>query len=861
MPTSSRVDLTNCDREPIHIPGSIQAHGCLIATDAEMVRIQRHSSNTSTFLDLPIDELNGQTLDAVFSREVVHQLRNALSRAMGSRRPALLLDFDVMGSGGVFDISLHAHKGSCIIEFERTERQQSANPLDIARAGISRIDPLSTLAELGDRSVRILRALLGYDRVMIYRFAEDGSGSVVHEARRSDLERFLGQHFPAGDIPQQARRLYLENTIRIIGDVAGKTVPLVPVLNASGEALDLSLAHLRSVSPIHIEYLRNMGVAASMSISIIVGGELWGLIACHHYAPRRLSMAERIGAELFGDVLSLKVETLLRRQAHEDASLSRRMLDSLLSDIATHDNIWKLLDERISDFGRLMRADGIGLFVNGIWSMQGHTPPRAKVPALAKFVGSAADGRVWATHELSSAHPEAAGYAAEASGVLAIPLSQMPRDFLFYFRREQVRTIDWAGDPNKTYNVGEHGDRLTPRRSFAVWKETVERQSVPWTPADRATGEAIRIQLLEIILRQNELLANERRRAEVRQKMLHEELNHRVKNILALIKSIVSLPIESGRSITDYVSALKGRILALSFAHDQIIRNDGGGSLQDLVNAELSPYRGTGPTMDTSGPGVTLDARALSVLALVLHEMSTNSAKYGALSNATGRLQLSWRRTAEDDCEIVWEESGGPQVTKPSRRGFGSVLLQRSIPFDLGGISDVDYRPSGFWARLVIPAKFVKFTDPVDIKSTVPIASASNETSVLAGKCVLLVEDQLVIALEGEQMLVDLGARDVVTASSASDALRSITSAAPDFAVLDINLVSSTSIPVAEELLRQGIPFIFATGYGDTMMIPPSLIDTPVVRKPYTNQTLHEAISSTRQDDDSHDMSKVEAGN
>jgi light-regulated signal transduction histidine kinase (bacteriophytochrome) len=848
MQSNSSVDLTNCDREPIHVPGSIQAHGCLIATDAAMMRIHRHSANTSEFLGLATGDINGKLLEDILPRDVAHEFRNALSRASGANRPAVLLDQDVTGNGRLYDVALHIHHGSCIMEFEGGGRRESTSPMDIARAGISRIDPATTVAQLGERTARLLRALLGYDRVMIYRFAEDGSGSVLHEAKRGDLESFLGQHFPASDIPQQARRLYVENTLRVIGDVAGQNVQLVPVLNEAVEPLDLSRAHLRSVSPIHIEYLRNMGVAASMSISIIVGRQLWGLIACHHYAPRRLTMAERIGAELFGDVYSLKVETLLRRQAHEDASTMRRMLDELLSDIAAHDNIAALLEDRIQDFGRLIPSDGIGLFVNGIWTAHGHVPSKASISTLAKFIGEVAEGRVWATNELSRAFPEAAEYVGEASGVLAIPLSQIPRDFLFYFRREQIQTINWAGDPNKTYGTGALGARLTPRRSFAVWKETVERQSTPWSTVDRGTADAIRIQLLEVILRQNEMLASERRKAEVRQKMLHEELNHRVKNILAVIKSIVSQPIEDDRSIVDYVSNLKGRILALSFAHDQIIRYDGGGPLRDLVDAELSPYRDTGSTIRVSGRPVQLGARALSVLALVLHEMSTNAAKYGALSQASGHLKVSWQETDKGDCEIIWEETGGPPVNKPERRGFGSILLERSIPFDLGGTSDVEYRAAGLWARLVIPAEFVKFTSE---PTKEPAArSTATDISAIMAKRVLLVEDQLVIALEAEQMLAELGAGEISTAGSATEALHILASAAIDVAVLDINLGSSSSIPVAEELKRRAIPFVFATGYGDTMMIPPSMARTRVVRKPYTASTLNETIAQALRDMD-----------
>ncbi len=846
MTSSEEVDLTNCDREPIHMPGSVQAHGCLLVLDADMRRVLRHSRNAASFLGLPLEDCNGKTLDDLFGREGAHDLRNARARASGPSRPGITSGLALGKAAHRFDVSVHGHEGHSLIEFEIADDADGSGPLEIARLAISRIQTIDKLDLLIERTPRLILALLGYDRVMLYRFAEDGSGQVVSEARRSlDILSFMGQHFPASDIPKQARQLYLQNMIRVIGDASGKTVPIEPVLDHSGQPLDLSFAHLRSVSPIHTEYLRNMGVAASMSISVVVEGELWGLIACHHHGPRHLGMPRRIAAEMFGDVFSLKLEALKQRAALDSAMHARTMLETLLLDLASHQDVTAFLRSRLKDLGSLLPSDGVGLFMNGIWSSEGAAPPKRSVARLAKFVASVAEGGIWASHALSSVFPEAAEFAGEASGVLAIPLSQIPRDFLFFFRREQIRTLEWAGNPDKQYAVGRRGDRLTPRASFAIWTQTVEQQSLPWTPSDRSTAESIRIQLLEIIMRHSELLTSERRKAEIRQKVLHEELNHRVKNILALIKSLVSQPVDTERSIVDYVDALKGRIMALAFAHDQIIRQNGGGALADLISAELSPYRDSGPDIYTAGPGISLDGRALSVLALVLHEMVTNAAKYGALSRAGGRLDLVWEINADGDCELTWTESGGPTVRAPDRQGFGSMLLQRSIPFDLGGISEIDYPPTGVVARFVIPAKFVhqaaRSADVAHRASSVHVGNVS----VLKDRTVLLVEDQLVIALDVENMLMDFGARTVHTFATPAEALGALAHLTPDVAVLDIDLGSSTSIPVAEELQARGIPFVFATGYGDSAMIPPSLADAYVLRKPYSTDNLRDGLTQT----------------
>jgi light-regulated signal transduction histidine kinase (bacteriophytochrome)/CheY-like chemotaxis protein len=400
-----------------------------------------------------------------------------------------------------------------------------------------------------------------------------------------------------------------------------------------------------------------------------------------------------------------------------------------------------------------------------------------------------------------------------------------------------------GGNPNKTYQTGPLGDRLTPRKSFAIWKETVQRQSQPWTVSDREIAEAARTALLEVIMRQTELLATERRKAEVRQKILNEELNHRVKNILALIKSVVSQPVGT-RTIEEYVGALRGRIMALAVAHDQVVRDDGGGSLRGLLEAELTPYSGGAAQIALDGPNIGVDARAYSVMALVFHELSTNAAKYGALSARGGKLSVGWSMTADGACEIWWRESGGPSVSAPGRKGFGTVLVDRSVPFDLGGESELRFEPSGVDARFVIPARFVTTLAPSSILvKGREDGEITQDTEPLSGLDVLVVEDQLVIAMDLENVLSDHGARAIYTAASAAEALRIIAAKNVDVAVLDVNLGVGTSMEVADELVRRSVPFIFATGYGDTAMIPGALRSIPVVRKPHEAQSLVAAVA------------------
>jgi len=826
MAEQQTVDLSNCDREPIHIPGSIQPHGCLLACDIRFERVLRHSHNAAAFLKLGDQPLIGAQMAELFDPSVLHDLRNAAATATEPTRAVVLPEIRIGAAN--YDVSIHTHRANTIIEFEHAS--SIGSPLDTARTLITATARITDLESLYLRTPRLLRGLLGYDRVMIYKFMHDGAGQVIGEAKRSDLEGFRGTYFPASDIPQQARKLYLLNRIRVISDANCERMPIEPVIDDLGEPLDLSYAHLRSVSPIHCEYLRNMGVGASMSISIVVDGQLWGLIACHHYGPRVLSLPQRVAAEMFGEFFSLQLEALTRKTRLDSAARARRALDQVLRDASNVSNIAEFLQGKLKDLKQLVPCDGVGLWFGGVWTHIGDVPPAKTAPTLMRFLGVTSQGKVWATSELAAHLPAAQEYTADVSGLMAVPLSQTPKDYLIFFRKEVIHTVDWAGDPNKVYEIGPLGDRLTPRKSFAIWKQTVERQSQPWTADDLEMAEATRTALLEVIVRHSEILETQRQTADLRQKVLNEELNHRVKNILALIKSIVSQPVDEGRDLSDYVESLRGRIMALALAHDQVVRADGGGALRELLTSELRPY-GEIAAIKLDGPDIGLESRAYSVLALVLHELATNAAKYGALSDKGGALNVKWRITDNGAAELTWRESGGPPVKTPSRRGFGSVLLTRSIPFDLGGESDVTYPPEGVHARFLIPGRFI--SELVLPAVATEVDGTSRDAPSLEGLKVLLLEDQLVIALDAEAMLQMCGVGNVDTAATAAEALRVLVATEPDVAMLDVNLGSGNSFPVAEELERRKIPFIFATGYGDHVIIPRSLKHIPVVRKPY----------------------------
>jgi two-component sensor histidine kinase/CheY-like chemotaxis protein len=303
--------------------------------------------------------------------------------------------------------------------------------------------------------------------------------------------------------------------------------------------------------------------------------------------------------------------------------------------------------------------------------------------------------------------------------------------------------------------------------------------------------------------------------------------------------------IEADVSLKDYIGSLKGRIQALAFAHDQVVRGGDGGVLSDLLEAELKPYSEGTRKLNLKGPRVWLDSRAFSVMALVFHEMSTNAAKYGSLSVPNGQLDIEWSKLANGDCELFWTESAGPPVNPPSRSGFGSVLITRSVPYELEGASKVEYRKEGVTARFLVPSKHIHGDDePMEIEEpeAIPEPPGKAGLSKLNDLELLLVEDQMLIAADVEAMLADYGIAKVTTTPSTADAFRKLKNFTPDVAILDVNLGSDTSLPIAEELIRRDVPFIFATGYSDKSIIP-STFTAPVVRKPYEAAALIGAVT------------------
>ena len=850
------VDLTNCDREPIQIPGSIQPHGAMLVVHPDRFNILYASENARALTGYEGPLKRGTPLTRILGEEAVHQIRNACAKSGGGEIAGVELGIRLGHASDPVDVIAHLYQDRVIIELEpaRDGGQSSKEALDLTHALVRRLGVETELPSLAAAGARLVRTMLGYDRVMIYQFLHNGAGRVIAEAKKTGLRSFMGQHFPASDIPVQARRLYELNTIRMIGDSAYTPVSLQPAVAPGETPVDMSFAQLRSVSPIHCEYLQNMGVHASMSISILVDGVLWGLIACHHDSPRIVPLALRIGAELFGHYFSLQVSVAERRAHIVASSLARERLDKILSGLSVDETLLEGLRDHLDDFTALFDCDGVGIWAEDRWASSGLAPSEAEAEALVRFL--AGDGEdeprsepaklgLWHTQDLRQA-TGLGGFGDAVAGALAIPLTSTPRDYLIIFRSEEAHRIEWAGEPNLKILSTPNGDRLTPRGSFETWREEVRGQCKPWTETDLSAADTVRTYLRDVFLKQNEISAEERARLERRRRMLNDELNHRVKNIITVIKSIAVQTGAHAQSVADYSESLEGRLRALAFAHDQSLSAAVGGDLATLIEAETGLHR-HGPDAErviASGEKVRLNDRAFGVMALVVHELMTNAAKYGSLSVPEGRLEIRWSCSQDEGCLLSWTETGGPAVSAPTREGFGSKLIQTTMVHDLGGRADIAYPPSGMMARFLIPAKHVTRGGTSEPEADAAADKADLES--FAGMSFLLVEDQALVALDTEEILRRLGARDIQLSPDAAHAIRTLESFRPDAAILDFNLGEGTSEAVADHLLATGIPFVFATGYGDSVMIPDHLRAVPIIRKPASMTSVSTQLAEAR---------------
>ncbi|AMV24778.1 Phytochrome-like protein cph1 [Gemmata sp. SH-PL17] len=505
---SADLNLDACAREPIHVPGSIQPHGALVVLSDPELAVLQVSANVADFFQKPVVAAIGSNAADLLGAEGAPLLREIGSRLLPTGEPLLLRAF--RAGDRLLNAVGHRTDGGIVLEFEPASEEASlTHGLHPIVAGfIAKVQGAQAVSELAHLVAREVRRVTGFDRALVYRFDPDGTGVVLGEDGTGRLPSYQDHRFPESDIPKQARELYRRNRLRLIPDANYRPAALVPALNPlTNQPLDLSHSTLRSVSPVHVEYMRNMGTIASMSVSVLKDGALWGLISCHHHAARVVPFEVRTTCDLLAQVFALQVAAREHAADYVRRVEIQSVLTRLLAHMARADDFVSGLLDHPDDFLAFVRAAGAAVVSEDRCGLIGRTPPESHVQRLATWLFREQRKEVFHTDALSAVYPPAAEFTAAASGLLAISVSKLHPTAVLWFRPEVIETIRWGGDPRKTVEAGAVPGRLHPRKSFETWSQTVRARAVPWLTSEVDGATELRNAVLGIVLRKAEEMA------------------------------------------------------------------------------------------------------------------------------------------------------------------------------------------------------------------------------------------------------------------------------------------------------------------------------------------------------------------
>lgn len=509
MLTAQIVDLTNCDNEPIHIPGSIQPHGLVFVLKDPDLEIVQVSNNTFQFIGLHPHELLNKKLNDLIDYQQISLINECLAENFESVNP-LEISIKAQNKHLLFDGIIHRNDEVIILELEPKEFKKHIDFVKfyhLLKSPIAKMQNASSLNELGQIIVKEVRRLTGFDRVMVYRFDTERAGTVIAEDKIETLSPYLGLHYPASDIPKRAKQLYTLNRLRLIPDRSYQPVELIPIDNpVTNKPLDLSYSVLRSVSPLHIEYLNNMGVTASMSISLIRDNKLWGLIACHHQSAKYVTYELRTACEFLGQVMSLEL-TAKEDNENLDYRIKLKSIQSkFVESIPKEEDFANSLVKLESNLLNMVGAQGAVVCLNGSFIFIGTTPQETNIQNLTEWMEDKLHNDIFYTNSLPKDYPAAEKFKDVASGLLALSISKIPKNYILWFRPEVTQIVNWGRNPSEP--VEQDGSlRVSPRKSFKLWQETVRLTSLPWKQCEIDGALELRSAIVGIVLRQAAELA------------------------------------------------------------------------------------------------------------------------------------------------------------------------------------------------------------------------------------------------------------------------------------------------------------------------------------------------------------------
>ena len=655
------VDPSLCEREPIHVPGSIQPNAAMLAADATSFEIVAFSTNIADFIGAAAEPLAGRPLESVLPRPFVDLLRRrveggTLDEGRSARRS---LTLPARPDDNYYAVA-HVQSGRLIVEIELAPNQPedfgSASQVDVELA-VSRLRAAETLSEAARIAAHEIRALTGFESILVYRFDTDWNGEAIAEDMLPDWTRALiGLRFPASDIPAQARALYTKAKSRFVIDRDCVPVPLLSAPTGGNAPIDLSFAQNRTLSPIHLEYQRNLGVNGSMSISILVEGRLWGLMIGHHRQPHYVAPETRAAATVLTDAFAMRVQAIEARQQWAERQAHLDTEGRLVRGLTRSDDFVAALTGGSTTLLDLFGATGAAIVSDDAVTSIGRCPPMEAVRTIAAWLKTrlGPSEHSFASATFTADMPALAAHREIASGLLAVFVDDARETLLLWFRPEVPSTVTWGGDPRKPVLPGSGPVAVLPRRSFERWVEERTGIAAPWSEWQVLLAQSLAQAVEGVVLRQRRkidaltVLLAEKERLLVQKDLLSREIDHRVKNSLQIVSAFLQM---QRRQISDpdarqAFADTSARVMSVARVHDSLYQAESiedvdlGQTIESLCN-DLAGLAGDGHSVDlVAEAGLMVPYRKAVALSLIATELVTNAFKYAAKPSGGGRVEV-----------------------------------------------------------------------------------------------------------------------------------------------------------------------------------------------------------------------------
>ena len=713
-----RVDLSNCDVEPLHHIGVIQAAACLLAADVATLTVRVVSENTAAHLGVAWDALLDAPLARALGEETTQLVRLGLRRGSFEQLNPLQHYVERDGEQVLYHVVAHLIDDYVVVEVEPVHTQiQAVRFQKLLGEAVQRIQGLRNFDTMFAATARILKAVSGYDRVMVYRFDKEYNGQIIAEARNEELEPFLHLRYPASDIPAQARELYRRNQVRMLADVHNDQVRLRKSARLGpDEFLDLSPVTCRGASPIHQEYLSNMGVQATLSIAIMLNDRLWGLFAMHHHSPRFIDYELRsfllFVGQVFSGHLALQAASDYRERIL-DVNVARSRLSDQLS--AAPDIVHGLFESTPSLLDIVPDCTGVAVSLEGDLHLKGETPSAEQVSDLVTWMRNTYPEPLLCHHDsLCEDYEPAEAFRDVAAGALLIWLDRVRREYIVWFRPELIRRVDWGGDPTKTrVSTADGSTRLSPRKSFSKYSEIVRKRSQPWTQFDEDAALALRSQLKDVVMQRYHQVrqVNDELSAAYREmEAFSYTISHDLRAPLRGIAGYAEILLEDYEEVLDddarmMLNSIQGNTRKMNVFINELLELSKVGSAHldvkdiDLGAEAVSLFEALRPTFDGRRieltvapdlPPARADARMLNIL---LNNIVGNAIKY-TLDEEVARIDVGFVEDPYSRGRTVF-------VIRDNGIGFEQQYAERAFEMFSRLTSDARIEGSGVGLALV----------------------------------------------------------------------------------------------------------------------------------------------------------------